>query len=891
MKIAIRMALLLGVVLLWATPAEAQIQPCSANETSTNLPPADSPPVYRCAQLLFHPAGDRVAEVAPMIDAQTYAFYLKAQPARRSESVFPAYSEAEIQADFWNLWRTNFLEDLWIEVFDEPYENGVMGKHVVFHMEERARVKVVDYIPANPDEKLAVDISKIESTLRDNDIQVRLDSFVDEAAVRKVIGVIKALYAEEGYNDAVVTTTKQAMPGGPKLLHLTFVIDHGPKVQIAEIDFVGNEAFDDGKLRKQMKNNKTKNRWLPFLSDTTYREEKFAEDAERVTEFYKNHGYAAAQVGQPQVEVLRTSEDGSERWIRLRIPVDEGQLYHVGTFEVTGESSLRLDAIRQLFDIEEGDVYSNEKIRKGLENAKNVYGAYGFWQWTYDVNLQPRGIDPETGRPIGDTPPEPIMDISLRMDEGKKFTVNRITFTGNTTTYDSVIRRELRVAEGGVFNAEALKESVRRINQLGYFKPIDLERAPDTAPEVTPTPGTDDQVDIRMKFEEQNRNTVSFGAGVSQFDGFFGQLSFQTSNFLGRGETVGVSLQKGSQAQQYQLSFSEPYLFERPITVGADLFSREYVFPFQYTQRASGSNWVFGFPLADYTRGFLTYSYQQVQVKDINPVYLDPTVLAVSPYLADSLLLAQGGRRIVSKITPSVIYNTVNQPIFPTAGKRLSVSLDVAGIGGNTQYLQGRLEGIFYHRLSLHTSFGVRAQGAYIRPYGDTKTLPIFEKLFSGGEYTVRGFDLHAISPRDPVSGVLVGGNKMINFNAEYYIDLFGQVRVVLFYDAGQVQDIGQDLSWKQPVIRRVVPGLPFLYDVLGVPNLLTEVGAIHNEVIGETSAFKTSTGVEVRFMMPVLNVPFRLIGSYNPQRTGVLDNQLQPAKGVTFRFAVGTTF
>jgi outer membrane protein insertion porin family len=484
------------------------------------------------------------------------------------------------------------------------------------------------------------------------------------------------------------------------------------------------------------------------------------------------------------------------------------------------------------------------------------------------------------------------MDISVRIDEGEQFTVNRITFTGNSTTHDSVIRRELRVAEGGVYNAEALKDSVRRINQLGYFQPIDMEQpAGQEATEVTPTPGTDDQVDIRLKFEEQNRNQLTFGAGVSQFDGFFGQLSFQTANFLGRGETVGLSLQKGSLAQQYQISFSEPYLFDRPITVGADVFSREFAFPFQYTQATAGSNWVFGFPVADYTRGFVTYSYQQVSIKDVNPLYLDPAVRNSSPYLNDSLLLDQGGKRIVSKITPSLIYNTVNQPIFPSAGSRYTATLDIAGIGGNTSYLNGRFEGIWYKRLTTRTAFGVRAETAYIRPYGSTDSLPIFEKLFSGGEYSVRGFDLRAVSPRDPRSGVLVGGNKMVNLNAEYYIDLLGQARLVLFYDAGPVRDIGEKFSWKQPVEAVVGPPDPFLFDIFGTRNLLTEPGAIRTEVVGETSAFKTSTGLEVRFMMPVLNVPFRLIGAYNPQRGGVLDNQLQPAKRFTFRFAVGTTF
>src|SRR6187399_2110911 len=463
MKAVWRLVLALGAVLAASGPAFAQIQPCrqiSGVETQNNQPPAGSAPVYRCAQVMVHGAGDRVTEVEPMIDPYTYGGRLTPAWSLVDRNQWKTYDESIIQADFWKLWRTEFLEDEWIQVIDEPFPNGVIGKHVVFHLEERARLKVVDYLPLNEKEKLKVEVSKIESTLKEKDIAVRLDSFVDESTLRKVIGTIKELYADQGFNDAVVTTQRQAMPAGPKLVHLTFRIDPGPRVEIAELSFDGNSAFTDAKLRKQMKDNKPKG-FLGFLGDATYHELKFSDDAGRIAEFYKDHGYAGVQVGQPQTEVLRTSPDGKRRWIRLRVPIDEGMKYTIGTFELTGETKLNLVAIRNLYKIKEGDVFSNELIRKGIEKTKEAYGAYGFWQWSYDPELKPRGIDPTTGKPIGDEPPPPIMDVSIRMEEGKQFFVNRITFTGNTNTHDAVIRREMRLAEGGVFNAEALKESVR----------------------------------------------------------------------------------------------------------------------------------------------------------------------------------------------------------------------------------------------------------------------------------------------------------------------------------------------------------------------------------------------------------------------------------------------
>jgi outer membrane protein insertion porin family len=300
--------------------------------------------------------------------------------------------------------------------------------------------------------------------------------------------------------------------------------------------------------------------------------------------------------------------------------------------------------------------------------------------------------------------------------------------------------------------------------------------------------------------------------------------------------------------------------------------------------------------VADFARMFVNYSFEDVQVKDLNPAFNDPVVLRNNPLLFDSLLIGEGGKRTISKIGPSYVYNTVDNPIFPTAGKRFTASVDVAGLGGNTKFVNPRGEAIMYFPHTRRTSFGFRVASEYIRPYGDTVALPIFQKIFLGGEYSIRGFDLRSVSPRDPVSGVQVGGNKSLLFNAEYLISIAGPVRLVLFYDAGQVRDVGESFKWKEDVTERVQPGT--LVPSLASPdfgvftNPFTGIASeIETRTIGQTSAFKTSTGAEIRFFMPVLNVPFRLIFAMNPQRGGVLDNNLNFEKRLKFRFAVGSTF
>ena len=465
--------------------------------------------------------------------------------------------------------------------------------------------------------------------------------------------------------------------------------------------------------------------------------------------------------------------------------------------------------------------------------------------------------------------------------------INRITFVGNTTTRDNVIRREMRLFESGVFNTEALKMSVKRLNQLGYFKPLEGESIG-----VDKTPGADNRVDIRLKFEEQNRNQLTFGAGVSQFDGFFGQLSFQTSNFLGRGETFTVSAQQGSRAKNYQLAFTEPFLFDRPQTAGVDLFIREIDYIGLYTQRSKGGNFVYGFAVSPYARMFINYSLEQVQVTNLNASFRDPRVLQSNPLLADSLLLGLGGRRTISKIGPSYAYNTVDSPIFPTSGRRYTLSFDVAGLGGNTKFVNPRGEAVWYWKQTKRTSLGIRGQAEYVTPYGSTHVLPIFQKIFLGGEYTIRGFDIRSVGPRDPVSGVVIGGNKSVLGNVEYLIHIAGPVRLVLFADAGQVRDTGQRFTWKEDVTRQVFPTPatptivdPFATVVVRDPN--APIILPTREKIGELDAFKSSVGAEIRFFMPVLNVPFRLIFAANPSRGGVLDNNLLPEKKWKFRFAV----
>jgi outer membrane protein insertion porin family len=901
-------ALLAGATARAQTPAAPAPAPAQPGQVTVcgqpvappeNLPPAGTGPVVFKVVLCFEKQGGY-----PVLEANTYLYYIQLRPSAGGKWVpFDESTEQLVREDFRRLWATSFLDDLVIRTEDYPFPNGVVGKMVVYDMEERERVKIVDYEGLKK-----VDQSKIEEKLKEKGITIKLDSFIDPGKIRSVTGVVRELYAAEGYQFAEVKPETRPVEGGTKLVHVTFHVTEGPKVRIRDIDFVGNRAVGDGKLNRKMKENKEKG-FLGFITGGgTYKEDKFAEDAQLITDAYRDEGYIMAQVGQPQMKTLEDSADGRTRWIQLQVPITEGKKYAVGNFDFEGNKVVKSEALRPLFKLEKGETYSQKKIKKGLEKAQEIYGSGGYMEFTAYPDLKPRDQpaegDAANGPPSPAGPPSPgpsakpangkeeppIVDVTMRVDEGKQYFVNRITFVGNTTTRDNVIRRELRVLEAGLFNTQALKDSVRRINQLGYFKPLEGE-----AVDVQKTANADNKVDIQLKFEEQNRNQLTFGAGVSQFDGFFGQLSFQTSNFLGRGETFTVTAQQGNRAKNYQLAFTEPFLFDRPMTAGIDLFAREIRYEGQFTQASAGGNVVFGFQVANYSRMFVNYSYERVKVKDLNPLYQDPLVLAGNPFLYDSLLIGAGGQRTISKIGPSFVFNTVDHPIFPTSGKRVTLSFDLAGVGGNTNFYNPRAEGIWYLPIGARrrTSLGFRAQAEYISPYGSTTELPIFEKLFLGGEYSMRGFDLRTVGPRDQATGLVVGGNKSLLFNAEYLITIAGPVRLVLFYDVGQVRDRNESFGWSEPVTRTTYPGalIPNSNDLYSVFSPFQNEFDPLTETVGQRSAWKSSTGAEIRFFMPVLNVPFRLIFAANPSRGGVLDNNLQAEKKWKFRFAVGSTF
>jgi outer membrane protein insertion porin family len=786
----------------FAAPQELEPEPSAGPSI-----PAETGPIVERVDILRN----------QYLQTETLAYYISTKPGDR-------YDEIRLREDFRRLWDTGFLDDLLVDVRD-----GANGKIVSFVVRERKRIQIVDYRGSK-----ALTTTTIEDELKKKDAIVRMDTFYDPGKARKVEAVILGMLKDKGLSFASVKHETKNVGGAG--LQLSFIIDDGPKTKVKSITFEGNHVFGDGKLRGKMKKIKQAGFWnLSWLKgNAKFTDEKWSEDQEALRDFYLDNGYVTATVGEPTL----TYTDGKSgtfkkkpvKWLHVSIPVTEGDQYRVGEISFEGLTVFKEEGLRPIFKLKTGDVYRDSRLKKGYEKVRDIYGSQGYFQMTGFTKRKP---DPE----------RKIVDLTLTMEEDKRYYVGKISFTGNDSTRDKVIRREVYMNEGDVFNTEALKMSIRRINQLGYFKPME---AP---PEFALSEGSDDKLDLTFKVEEQNRNQFTFGGGVSGLEGTFINGSFSTANFLGLGETFQVSVQSGKRTKNYQIAITEPYFLDRPITAGIDLFKRKITYQsfgsfIGYTQEGTGASFTTGFPVGRFSRMFLNYAFEVVNVEGLG-TNTGSTGGTGTPVFDPFLFGGQTNRK-ESRITPSYSLNTTDNPFQPRSGKKYTATFQFVGgpLGGTVDFVRPTLEGVWYIPHTKRTALGVRAEFGYIRPFGDTRTLPYYQRYTLGGETQIRGVNIRTVGPTDS-SNRSLGGNKYMLYNAEYYFDILGPLRFLLFFDAGQAYLEDEKMDFKE---------------------------------------LRTSTGAELRFMMPVINVPFRLIYAWNPQRDPFQQKS-------TFKFAVGTTF
>jgi outer membrane protein insertion porin family len=819
------------------------------------------------------------------------------------------YNEETLRRDFQALWNTQFFEDVKLRVEDSP--SRASGKIILFEVKERPQIRRIRY-----DGIHSVSESDILDRFKERKVGLSVESQFDPTKIKKAEVVLKELLAEHGRQFAKVSPQYERIASSNAVI-LVFKIEEGPKVKVGRIKFTGNHAFSDRKLIRAMRHDRPYAiplyfRYIPVLTKT-YDRQKLSEDLEvGVRGLYRDNGYFKVSVGEPVLENLDTSSFRMKipvagrshgKAVNITIPIQEGERYRMGTLRIVSADpdkalSLKVDALKSAFPLKQGDIFSTEKVRKALETYGKIYGEYGFIDFTPEPDTD---IDEQNK----------IINLTLKFDEQKQYFVRRIDFVGNTTTRDKVIRRELMIDEGQLFNKRLWEMSILRLNQLDYFDKIEADKAAEI--KRNSKEGT---VDINLKLKEKGKQSIGLQGGVSGLAGSFIGLTYQTNNFLGLGETLTFSAQFGDLTRSFLFGFTEPYLFDRPISTGFTIFSSRYKFDQarqtalllgqsvsinpqfiqNYNQDSTGFTLFASYPVRrlSFTRIGLQYGLTRTNITAFN----EASKLLFTQLQFRSIAGPSALNGIVSStITPTITYNTVNHPINPTGGKSYFYSTAFSGgpLGGNVKSISNVFDWKLYHPVNKRRNvLGFHASGAFITGYGGGEPPP-YSRFYMGGESDIRGFDIRSITPvtfipvatnqqftylcgtclngfgqptqrtiNVPVLGYTIsfpGGDLQGYGNVEYRVPIVGPVQAVLFFDGGTTGIIRKNALRLDPT--------GFSNLTTQFPTAAQDAGLTQQLSISHGTNFRPrgSTGIEFVVQLPIIQAPFRIYYAYNVNR------------------------
>ena len=727
------------------------------------------------------------------------------------------FSEESLRNDFRVLWSTGFFSDIRIEE-----ENGAAGKVVKIIVEENPVIKAINY---KTGKKVKED--DIVNKLKEKDEYILPYSYYSSARVQKVRETIMDLLLEKGLHAAKVDV--QTERKGKNEVEVFFRIDEGPKLRVGEVLFVGMPKVPQSELQLAMGSNRPHNLFSWIGGKDVYKENKLQEDVEAVKTKLQELGYMEATVGEPRIEEMTKTTVflKKQKMMKIIFPVNAGYRYSVGEVSLEGNKALASEFLRSLIKFKPGDIYSTKVREKSVEDIGEAYRNFGYLY----TQVQPvESLDPKNKR----------VNVTYTVYEGEVAYLHRLEFKGNNYTKDKVIRREMLLREGDRFSLALFKDSILRIKQLGL---VDLEKEPD----IRPNPEDPAQIDAVVNVKELQRNNIQFTAGYSGYEGFFVMMSYSTVNFLGAGENLEVTAQYGKRIKNYVFGFSEPYVFDLPLTVGFNVYDRFLIYPYLYERKGRGADLILGARIRGYLRGNLTYSYEKVDIKPTTDTGYSPYYsMGYSSYYPGYYPGYGYGKYAVSAIIPTIYRSTIDSPLTPTRGTMILASLKYAGgpLGGEVDFIKPKLEFTFWRPTLGNQVFGFHLMYQFIKRTGGTD-VPFWERFYLGGERDIRGYDIYSIGPRTE-EGQLMGGMKALIFNAEYQFQIGGPLNVILFYDVGNSYLEEQKVNFRD------------MY---------------------------SSAGIEARVFVPALRVPFRLILAYNNRLIYPGDTNLN------FRFAIGTTF
>jgi outer membrane protein insertion porin family len=820
------------------------------------------------------------------------------------------FDEAALERDLRSVWNTGYFDDVRIE-----REQGQKGWLIHIYVREKPTIRTISYKGLS-----SVSESDVLERYKKVKVPLTVDSPYDPTKIAKAKVVLQQLLSEHGRQFATINVQVQQIP--PSSVGVTFNVKEGPKVKVGKIKFVGNKHVTRRHLLEAMKNlhpiGIPKSIFLESLFSKTFDASKLEEDSERVRDALQHYGYFKATVDDPKTN-LRTIGKGMHiplfqkrpaKVMDITIPLEEGQRYRLKAITFKNNKAIAdTSKLRSLFPIKDGDIFDTHLLQKGIENLRKAYGTIGYINFS-DVPT----FDPDDEKKL--------ITVNIEVEEGKPYYVRRIEFQGNTTTRDKVIRRQLLVQEGQVFNAQYWDISILRLNQLNYFEALKPED--DTERKLDDANGT---VDLTVKVKEKGKNSIGLTGGVSGLEGSFIGLNYETNNFLGLGETLSLQANVGSISRVLLLGFTEPYVFDRPIALGFTVYDRKYDFNqarqeaialgqnvnlpqavlnqlLNYDQTSIGATGSINYTLPrSFKRVGVTYTFDNTTIRPFSDA--STNLFETLNFRNISGPNALNGI-ITSSISPSFSFSTLNpNPVRPHSGRSVFISTEVAGLGGNVK---------FYRPLLSYTQFiplpkqgqnaiGMHLQASFINGFGGVSAPP-YQRFYMGGENDLRGFDIRTVSPYvfvptvqaftltnpdgtpvpiDPTNPrrgsvtvplpinniTLPGGDTEVFGNFEYRIHIVGPVVLAPFVDVGmdfvtlpsQLKIAPDSLS----LITSTVFGCPAIvnFQCAGGQNL----GSTGNldTVPGTNFVPRMSTGLELQVLLPIVQQPFRIYYAYNP--------------------------
>jgi len=654
----------------------------------------------------------------------------------------------QLDQDLRDVYKMGYFKDVRIET-----EPGAKGKKVIFKVTEKPSIGKISF---EGNKKIKADDLKKE-------LGIKLYSILDENQVKQSVERLKDFYRKKGYYNAVIEERTESLPNNEVLLR--YVIHEQKKIFIYRIEFLGNKAFDEDDLKDLMQT--SEKGFFSFITDSGYLDrEKLDFDVQKIAAFYHNHGYINAKVGEPKVTYVKG------KGLKITVEVEEGEQYKVGTVSVEGDLIQEPEELLKNVRIGKEKEFNREMVRRDMLALRNVYADEGY---AYAE------VSPSTREDVK----KKKVHIVYKISKGPKVHFERINIAGNTVTRDNVIRRELKVVEGGYFSGKALRKSMENLNRLGFFENVSVD---------TKRGDEKDSMILDVHIKERPTGYFSAGVGYGSVDKTMVSFQIAENNLFGYGQSLSASARLGAVSSEYDIRFVEPWFLGRDLSLGLDVYkwSREYD---EYTKDSWGGDVKLGFPLGldEYTRGSVQYKYDNADITDV----ADTAAVAIKEMI---------GQNVTSSVTLGIKRDSRDRLWDTHKGSINSISFEYAGgvFGGDLYFNKYQARSAWYFSLPWDTVFLAQGRWGWVVQRSEGK-LPVFEKFTLGGINTVRGFDYASISPRDPATGDKIGGEKMMVYNLEYRFPLQKEQGVIglVFFDAGNVFEKEDD--WTFSGIRRSV--------------------------------------------------------------------------------------